>query len=178
MKISREWAMPDKNTFNILPIKRFVNKYLKNSNASIDPFARDKRWATHTNDLNPKTKAEHHLDSVCFLKLLQDRHIDADLAMFDPPYSPEQMKRAYDKIGLKMGGRDALRTAGWKAEKDIIMNLISIGGYVLCFGWDSCGMGMKRGFAIQEILLVCHGAGHNDTICMAEKKISEQIRLW
>lgn len=31
-------------------------------------------------------------------------------------------------------------------------------------------MGKKRGYTIEEILLVCHGPGHNDTICMAESK--------
>ena len=28
----------------------------------------------------------------------------------------------------------------------------------------------KNGYTIEEILIVCHGGAHNDTICMAERK--------
>lgn len=41
----------------------------------------------------------------------------------------------------------------------------------LSFGWNTTGMGISRGFQIQEVLLVCHGGAHNDTICIAEKRI-------
>lgn len=170
IKFSRFWAMPTKNTFDCPPIGNFVKKYLKNSRISIDPFARNKQWATYTNDINPSTKADYHMDSVDFLKMLETRGVKADLAIVDPPYSPEQMKRAYNSFGLSMNGRDALRTAGWKAEKDIISRILDLEGFVLCFGWDSNGMGKSRNFQLEEIMIVCHGAGHNDTICIAERK--------
>jgi hypothetical protein len=48
---------------------------------------------------------------------------------------------------------------------------------VLSFGWNSMGMGKKRGYAITEGLMVCHGVGHNDTLCMAETRIAEQMDL-
>jgi hypothetical protein len=41
---------------------------------------------------------------------------------------------------------------------------------VLSFGWNSAGMGKKYGFEQIEIMLVCHGAAHNDTICLAERR--------
>jgi hypothetical protein len=44
------------------------------------------------------------------------------------------------------------------------------GGIILSFGWNTVGMGKSRGYEIREILLVCHGGAHNDTICMAERK--------
>jgi hypothetical protein len=31
-------------------------------------------------------------------------------------------------------------------------------------------MGIGRGYELLETLLVAHGGGHNDTICIAEKK--------
>jgi hypothetical protein len=167
----RVWAMPSKNTFDIPPIAALVKKYLYESKVSIDPFARNKRWATFTNDLNPETAAEYHMDSVDFLSMLEGWNAVVDLTIFDPPYSPEQMKRAYDSFGLKMNSKDALRTAGWKEEKDIIQRLTNQSGIVLCFGWDSCGMGIGRGFALEGMLVVCHGAGHHDTICTVERKI-------
>jgi hypothetical protein len=174
MEIKRFWAMPTKDTFDCLPIGDFVRKYLNKSRISIDPFARNKQWATYTNDINPGTKADCHMDSVEYLKMLEEKGTKADLVILDPPYSPEQMKRAYDSFGLSMNGRDALRSAGWKEEKDIISRILDFNGYVLCFGWDSNGMGKGRGFQLEEISLVCHGAGHNDTICMAERKIYDQ----
>jgi len=32
---------------------------------------------------------------------------------------------------------------------------------------------MGKGYRLQEVLLVCHGAAHNDTICIAEIKSPE-----
>lgn len=32
-------------------------------------------------------------------------------------------------------------------------------------------MGLKHGFAIEEIMLVAHGGVHNDTIVMVERKV-------
>ena len=38
-------------------------------------------------------------------------------------------------------------------------------------------MGKKRGYEIVEGMIVCHGGGHNDTICMAERRTTEQMEL-
>ncbi|GAH30178.1 unnamed protein product [marine sediment metagenome] len=173
MKISRVWAMPSSETFSILPIRNFVFKYLNKSHISIDPFARNFTSPTYTNDLNPNTKAKYHLDSLNFLQILKQKSIKADLVIFDPPYSPRQIKECYEGIGLKMNGREALRTASWKAEKDVIDQLLKPNGIFLWFNWNSAGMGQKRNYKILEILLVCHGSGHNDTICMAEQKMPD-----
>ena len=53
--------------------------------------------------------------------------------------------------------------------KSAIMGVLKKDATVLSFGWNSAGMGQKHGFEIEEILLVCHGGAHNDTICLAEK---------
>jgi len=31
-------------------------------------------------------------------------------------------------------------------------------------------MGKSRGYILEDLLLVCHGGAHNDTICIAERK--------
>ena len=41
----------------------------------------------------------------------------------------------------------------------------------ITFGWNSTGLGKKRGFEITRILIVCHGSMHNDTICTVEERI-------
>ena len=35
-------------------------------------------------------------------------------------------------------------------------------------------MGKKLGFGLEEILLVCHGSDHNDTIVVVERKLEQQ----
>lgn len=174
-KISRVWAMPNADTFSVKPIAQFVKKYLHTSKVSIDPFARNKRWATYTNDLNPKTRAEHHMEAEDFLNHLTERRILADLFIFDPPYSPRQLKECYDGIGKKMqmeDGQTARLRNIWKSAAEPILSSDAV---VLSFGWNSVGMGQKFGFEIQEILLVCHGADHNDTICIAERRVAPYI---
>jgi hypothetical protein len=166
--------MPNKDTFQVTPIGQFVQTYL--TGPSIDPFARNCRWATHTNDLNPKTDAEWHLDALDFLVMLyQDLGTFANTVIFDPPYSPRQIKECYNGIGRKMQQSDAWRTNGWSKEKDIVMRLLNPGGIFLYFGWDTTGMGKDRGFEILEILIVNHGPGHNDTLCMAERKVQGDL---
>lgn len=169
IKFSRVWAMPNKETFSVRPIGDFVRRYLVASKISIDPFARNKRWATHTNDLNPKTAAEYHMDAEDFLTMLADKGIVSDLVICDPPYSPRQVKECYDSIGLPMKQTDALLGMTRKRLKRAINRLVSVGGVVLHFGWNTVGMG--KSWTIEEVLLVCHGSDHNDTICLAERKL-------
>lgn len=163
--------MPNKNTFDVPPIGAFVKHYLRESRVSIDPFARDKLWATYTNDLNPETKAKYHLDALDFLKMLLEKRVKADLVIWDPPYSPRQVMECYQGIGRKMTQQDGWLTHSWKLQRDVVAKLLTPNGIVLSFGWNSVGMGKKRGFKIERILLVCHGAGHNDTICIAERRV-------
>ena len=114
MIINRVWSMPNKNTFDITPIGKLVKRYLRVSSVSIDPFARNKEWATFTNDLNTDTKAEYHLDVYDFLLLMKKKKICPDLIIFDPPYSPRQVKECYDSIGLDMGIEAAKEHTGLK----------------------------------------------------------------
>lgn len=172
MKFTRAWGMPTPDTFDCEPIKGFVQKYLMASKVSVDPFARNKRWATHTNDLNPNTAADSHMDAEEFLKKLADEGVESDLIISDPPYSPRQVKECYDSIGIVMKQNDALLGLTRKRLKAQINRLVIPGGFCLHFGWNTVGMG--RGWEIVEILLVCHGSDHNDTICMAEVKLKSQ----
>lgn len=171
MKFSRIFAMPNAETFSIKPIEGFVRRYLKG--ISVDPFARNKQWATYTNDLNPETAAQYHLDAEEFLKKLADEGVMADVGIFDPPYSPRQISECYKSIGLDVGMRETQNGRLYKRVRDALDAIIRPGGYVLSFGWQSAGMGITRKYTPREILLVNHGGGHNDTICVAEWKDAE-----
>ena len=173
MKFNRAWAMPSADTFDIPPIGDFVRRYLRESSVSVDPFARNCELARFTNDLNPETKAQSHLDAEHFLKSLQfdDKHGIVDLVLFDPPYSPRQISECYQQIGLEVGMKETQSAVMYKRVRDAVIPILAPNAIVLSFGWNSVGMGKERGFEIQEILLVCHGGAHNDTICMAERML-------
>jgi len=66
--------------------------------------------------------------------------VSADVVLFDPPYSPRQISECYQQIGRKCGTQ------------------------------NSMGFGLTRGYELKEILLVTHGAAHNDTIVTVERK--------
>lgn len=163
--------MPNAETFSIKPIGEFVRAYLACSKVSIDPFARNRSWATYTNDINPTTSAQSHQDAETFLKELGLKGIAADLAFFDPPYSPRQITEHYKAAGLPVTSNDTQNGRLYKRTRDALDELIAPGGVVLSFGWQSAGMGIGRGYELLETMLVAHGGGHNDTICIAERKV-------
>jgi hypothetical protein len=69
-----------------------------------------------------------------------------------------------------MGMKGGQRPQTWAPEKRVVNQILKPDGVFLYFGWNTVGMGKKYDFRIVEIMLVCHGAGHNDTICLAEKR--------
>jgi hypothetical protein len=161
--------MPNHDTFSIKPIGEFVKKYL--TGISVDPFARNKDWFTYTNDLNPKTSAQYHMDAEEFLKMLKEKNVIADIVILDPVYSARQLMECYNNIDRKVTQQDTQLSAYIKKIRNIVDDIVPIGGKVLSFGWNSVGMGIKRNYELEEILLICHGGGHNDTICICEKKL-------
>ena len=167
MKVSRKWSMPSRDTFSIKPIRDFIGKV---PSSSIDPFARNSDLATWTNDLNPNTKAIFHMDALEFIQTLGGC---AELVFYDPPYSIRQLKECYEGLGKSLTQPQTQRY--FADVKDEIGKVVCIGGEVLSFGWAAVGMGKNRGFEITEILLVCHGGMHNDTICLREKKVQPTL---
>lgn len=91
------------------------------------------------------------------------------VALFDPPYSPRQMSECYKNIGRTVGMEGTQNGKLYKRVRDALVPVLAPNAIVLSFGWNSAGMGIKRGFEIDEIMLVAHGGGHNDTICLAER---------
>jgi hypothetical protein len=175
MAMSRVWAMPNADTFDVEPIHNFVWKYLHQAKVSIDPFARNKRWATYTNDINPNTDADYHLDATDFLDTLRAKEVRADFFLFDPPYSPRQLKECYESFGRKMQLEDGQTARMRKEWREHALPLLTNDAVVLSFGWNTTGFGKVCGFELEEIMLVCHGGDHNDTICIAERRIQSDL---
>ncbi len=169
MIITRGWAMPDHNTFSIKPIGILIDKHLTDGKW-LDPFSRNSPYKnkTITNDLNTEFEADYHLEALEFLKQFDDNSIDG--VLFDPPYSPRQISECYKNVGRDVHMKDT-QSSFYSERKREVSRIIKPKGIVICFGWNSGGIGKSLGFELQEILLVAHGGAHNDTICTVEMKL-------
>ena len=170
IRIERVWSMPNKNTFEILPIKKLIAEEVDLSKYWIDPFANRNKIATVTNDLSMEYDTDYHLDALDFMKLFKDNSVDG--VLYDPPYSPRQVSECYNEVGYNVTW-DTTKASFWGNHKREISRIVKIGGKVITFGWNSGGIGYKYGFEIERILLVPHGGWHNDTICTVEVKTHE-----
>lgn len=172
MIINRVWSMPSRWTFQIKPIAELLSRHVGDGKGWIDPFAGENSPAEITNDLNPNIPAKYHFDALDFLKSLSGTF---NGCLLDPPYSPRQVKECYDSIGRHMEQDDALLGYKRGQYKSVLAPLIIPGGKVITCGWNSVGMGIGLGFELIEILLVCHGSDHNDTIVTVEHKIQSSF---
>jgi hypothetical protein len=168
--MSRAWAMPNIATFTIAPIRGLLGRWIKPDMHGCDPFARNSKWAAITNDLNPDTSAMYHRDALEFLRTRKD--VEFDFVLLDPPFSSEQVKRNYENIGRAVFASDTHRQQFMRQVKDETDRVLKPGGLVLCFAWDSGGMGIGRGYDRLETLIVAHGGVRNDTICVVDRKPS------
>lgn len=169
MKFTRSWAMPNHDTFTIKPIKDMIASHITEG-LWIDPFSRHSpfRFQCVTNDLNPEVGADYHIEALEFLRTFTDASVDG--VLFDPPYSPRQISEYYKQVGRAVHTSDT-QSSFYGDRKKEVARVVKPGGKVLCFGWNSGGIGKTNGFDLIEVLLVPHGGAHNDTICTVEVKL-------
>ena len=167
MIMTRRWAMPNANTFEIEPIRTLILKYIPKEGVVVDPFANRNTIANITNDINPEYNTTYHLDATEFLKLMETQ--SADACLYDPPYSPRQVAECYKDLGMTVN-MGTTQSSYWSRQKVEISRIVKSGGICITCSWNSGGIGRKYGFEIIEILLVAHGGWHNDTIVVVERK--------
>jgi len=134
--------MPNKSTFQIKPIKELIEQEMNEPYERLDPFP-----------------FEYKEDATDYLK----RSPKVGYGLFDPPYSPRQLKECYKGLG-----EYDTKASTWSQWKDLLADRVT--HKCISFGWNSGGLGIKRGFRITRILMVAHGGMHNDTICTVEVK--------
>lgn len=162
LRIERVWEMPNRYTFKIKCVADLLREVMAGTWA--DPFCGQYSPAQLRNDADESNEANSHEDGLEFLRALPSDSVDG--VLFDPPYSTEQALRKYKPVQNGTAGRAEY----WARCKDEIARIVRSGGRVVCFGWDSTGIGKTRGFELERVLLVCHGACHNDTIITVEEK--------
>jgi len=115
----------------------------------------------------------YHLEAIEFLGQLEG---DYHGALLDPPYSPRQVSECYKSLNLPVSMEDTQNARLYTKAKVAINRILQPGAIVICCGWNSAGMGRgKNYYELIEILLVCHGSAHNDTICTVERKIQSEL---
>jgi len=152
MIIERVWAMPNRWTFTIKPIKDLLRQEVI-AGVWADPFCGKNSPANIKNDLNPEIEeAQTHLDALHFLKSLDSSSYDG--VLFDPPYSITQAKECYAGFGMDKLDIKPTSMKYWAECKNEIARILKPGGKSICFGWSSMGIGKNRGFKMERILLV------------------------
>ena len=154
MRIERKWAMPDKRTFTIKPIKQLLKEEIKYCSWWLDPFP-----------------YEYDMDALEMLADYSNSEVDG--VLFDPPYSLRQLKECYSGIGRAITGDESRMV--YTQWKDEIARVIKPGGKCISFAWNSGGLGKSRGFETTRILLVPHGGNRNDTIVTVERKVQYEL---
>lgn len=172
IRFERRWAMPNKWTFTIEPIKRLLKEEIEGG-FWVDPFAGKYSPATLTNDLNPEMPTESHIDALEFLKGLESRI--AEGVILDPPYSPRQAAECYNKFGLEKLTAIVTNMKYWAEVKDEVSRIIKRKGKAICCGWNTNGLGWNRGFRTERILIVPHGGTRNDTLVTVEAKFKRAL---
>lgn len=121
-----------------------------------DPFARNCTVGTRTNDIDPDTTAQDHMDALLWLESQPDIYFDA--VIFDPPFSKTQAERKYESGHVNV-------YTDPKYIKDCfseIARILKPGGRVLKLGYNSTRhnplLDLKKGWC------VCFGGCRNDVI--------------
>ncbi len=165
--------MPNRSTFQIPPIKRFIERYVTTGRGWADPFSGWSTIAEYRNDLRTHDTdgtplpAQSHMLAADWVDTLPD---NLEGVLWDPPYSARQVSEHYTEAGRHAYMEDTNGTFYSSVRKKLAPK-VKPGGHVLCFGWDGGGFGTNNGMELLEMMVVIHGGHHNATICTAEKKI-------
>jgi hypothetical protein len=152
MLISRTIAQPNKQTFTIPPIDKFIKKYTQGVKTSfgeiVEPFPHPFKQ-----------------DAIIYLQSLPDNY--ADVILLDPPYSQRQLKEVYDGIG---GFHYQMNNSYWSKINNQCWRVLKPSGVCIKFGWNSSKIDPNA--EIIDGMIVCHGSMHNDTIITVQKKMN------
>jgi len=95
------------------------------------------------------------------------RHERWDVIILDPPFTFHQAVRSYDNESLS----DIV------VIKNACEHLVKENGKVITLGFNSTGMGKKRGFKKEQLHIFNHGGNHSDTLMLIERKMPQPKEL-
>jgi len=136
---------------------------------ALDAFARDCEWAEPlTNDINPETKARHHVDACDFLSMIKPETVAVGL--IDPPFSDRQAEKKYETqpIWAEPGYMNSVER--------MVGEAIVPGGFII-----KCGYNTNRpadGFDLVELRICAFGGNRHDMLISIWRKTQSSLRGW
>ena len=168
MTIERFWTMPNRWTFKIPYVKTLLLSTINPGETWCDPFAGRCSPAQVRNDLDKDANADYHLDALEFLKSRGEDEFDGIL--YDPPYSFRQASECYKGNGKENFTATVTSQKYWADCKNEAARIVKHGGFAICFGWNTNGLGYNRGFQLESVRILAHGGSQNDTLITIERK--------
>ena len=123
----------------------------------VEPYARNCKWGTVTNDIDPNTEATHHADALDFLEMIADGV--ADCVIFDPPFSRRQAQEKYGS-----GHINVYSDPGYvkKCMMEIV-RMLKPGGTLIKLGFNSTRHSPM--LECTHLYVINSGGNHNDVLC-------------
>lgn len=116
-------------------------------------------------DLSDVAPADYHMDAYEFVLMAKKNGWNYDTVIFDPQYNLRKSREKYNGIF----------TSQLRKIKTDLPSIIASDGIVICYGYDTTGMGRQRGFELTGVCVVNHSGDHNDTLCTIERKFQKEI---
>ena len=159
---SKYFQLGFRTMMNPTPFMTFVHHKIA------DPFARNCSWGTHTNDIDPDTDAQDHMDALEWLKTLPSNEFS--YVLWDPPFSARQAQK------YEAGHVNVYTDPGYvKKCFDEIFRILVINGNVLKLGYNST---RPSGFELKRGWLVNFGGNRNDVVMTILVRSQTRLEEW
>lgn len=165
MKFNRVRENLSRWTFDIPSVAQLLGRYVSGGKGWADPFAADSRFAEWTNDLNPRARAQYHMEAEDFIREVLPSGLNG--IIFDPPYSKRQISECYTGIGLKATQEDTSELF-YNRVKRAFENKVRPGGWCISMGYSTRGV---YGWEDIELLdVVANNDGAYDILVLVQRK--------
>jgi hypothetical protein len=154
---------PKRYTFEQPKLKAWVEKQCRGKVLNLFAGKTTLTVNETRNDMDPNTPAQYHMPADEFCKMAIEKGMKFDTVILDPPYNLRKSREKYN--GRYFGSFTVI--------KRMIPDILNPNGRVITLGYDTTGIGCKRGLVKIAVCVVNHKGDHNDTICLVEKKVAQ-----
>ena len=158
MKMSHMRTPIHRYTFNSKKLRKWVEDNVEGNVLNLFAGQTKLKCNEVRNDIDKEMDAEYHFDAIWFCKTWSGDKFNT--IILDPPYS---FRKSMEKYNGKVSSQ-------FNQLKDEVVKILEPNGIVMTFGYHSVSMGNKRGFEIEQVLIVSHGGAIHDTIGTIERK--------
>jgi len=154
---------PKKWTFEQPKLKKWIERWCRGKVLNLFAGKIRLRADEYRVDSNNEFSPDYLGDALEFLKTTDMKF---DTIVLDPPYS---LRKSFEKYkGHYIGSK-------WTQIRKEVIRVCKDNSIVISLGYDSRAMSASLGFEKIAICLVCHNGDHNDTICVVEKRMANNI---